>query len=162
MAKAEDALAQLRDIHLPPSISWWPMAPGWYLVLLIALVLILYLACYLHKKNRHAKPKKQALALLEIYKQDYERDKNTQVTSARISELLRRVALVYFPRSQVASIYGEDWIGFLKNTSEGIEFQQLKVLLLELPFKPSEEVNLQPLIKAAESWIKQRRGPCLK
>lgn len=38
---AEDPLAGLRDIHLPPDVPVWPLAPGWYgLAGLIVLVLV--------------------------------------------------------------------------------------------------------------------------
>ena len=32
----------LRDLHLPEAIGWWPLAPGWWLVIAIALVGIGY------------------------------------------------------------------------------------------------------------------------
>ena len=28
----------LRDLHLPDAISWWPLAPGWWIVLGLALI----------------------------------------------------------------------------------------------------------------------------
>ena len=31
-------LEQLRDIHLPAAISFWPMATGFYLILLLLLL----------------------------------------------------------------------------------------------------------------------------
>ena len=35
-------LDQLRDIHLPEPISWWPLAPGWWLLIIIALALMVW------------------------------------------------------------------------------------------------------------------------
>lgn len=159
MAKA-DALAQLRDIHLPQPISWWPLAPGWYVLMIIVLFLVVVIAYFIQQRRLNAMPKKQALELLKIYKQQYEKEKNTQITSAGISELLRRVALVYFPREAVASLHGDAWVVFLNQTSKGIDFKPVQSMLLESPFKAPETLNLIPLITRAEQWIKQRRVPC--
>lgn len=156
----QQALAQLKDIHLPEAVSWWPLAPGWYaLALLITLLLgfAIYLS-YKHHKNSLAK--KQALELLACYEEQYKKDGNAQLTSARISELLKRVALVYYPRQQVASMHGESWLEFLQQSSKHINFNEVRALLLESPFKTGERVDLTPLLRSAQLWIKQRRTPC--
>jgi len=159
VAKA-DALAQLKDIHLPDSIGWWPLAPGWYGVIILILFLMMALAYVAYKRHVNALAKNQALELLHSYKEQYEKDRNAQLTSARVSELLRRVALVYYPRAEVASLHGEAWVAFLNQTSKSIDFKPVKSMLLDSPFKTSETVNLKPLLVRAERWIKQRGAPC--
>ncbi|MCL9682950.1 DUF4381 domain-containing protein [Legionella maioricensis] len=159
MAKA-DALAQLKDIHLPESIGWWPLAPGWYVVMLLALFLLIAVACWAYKRHANALAKNQALELLNSYKEQYEKEGNAQLASARISELLRRVALVYYPRAEVASLHGDAWVAFLNQTGKGVDFEPVKSMLLDSPFKTSETVNLKPLIMRAQRWIKQRGAPC--
>lgn len=159
MANSEP-LAQLRDIHLPDPIGWWPLAPGWYGLMALILLIIFLFFCYLYKRHLNAIPKKQALILLKNYTEQYEKDKNAQLASARISELLKRVALVYYPRSKVASMHGDEWIQFLNQTAKGIDFKPVYSMLLETPFKPAESMNIQPLIVRAEKWIKQRGVPC--
>ena len=159
MAKA-DVLAQLKDIHLPDSIGWWPLAPGWYGLMLMILITAVALASLLRKRHRNALAKNQALKLLNSYTVQYEKDRNAQLASARISELLRRVALVYYPRAVVASLHSEAWIEFLNETGKGVDFKPVKSMLLDSPFKTKETVDLQPLITQAQLWIQQRRVPC--
>jgi hypothetical protein len=159
VAKA-DVLTQLKDIHLPQSITWWPLAPGWYVVLLIIMFSIIGVVYFFHRRQLNALAKNQALELLKTYKEQYEKDRNAQQASARISELLRRVALVYYPRAEVASIHGNAWLEFLNQTSKGIDFNPVKSMLLDSPFKTEETVNLNPLINRAQVWIKQRSVPC--
>lgn len=159
MAKAEP-LAQLKDIHLPDPVSWWPLAPGWYGLILLVLIFTVSLGYFLYRRHLNALAKNQALQLLKTYSEHYEKDRNTQLTSARISELLKRVALVYYPRAEVASMHGDLWIEFLNKTSKGIDFQPVKSMLLDSPFKPADTTNLKPLINRTEQWIKQRGVPC--
>lgn len=161
MANTPDPLTQLRDIHLPDFIGWWPLAFGWYLVSVLIVLFIASLVYFLYQKNRNAIAKNKALSLLKTYKEHYEKEQDAQWASARVSELLKRVALVYYPRTQVASMCGEDWIVFLNQSSKGLDFQAVKALLLELPFKSAESVDLEPLFSTAAAWIRQRGVPCL-
>ncbi len=154
-------LAQLKDIHLPEPVSWWPLALGWYLLIALVLLLVLCLTYRAYKRYRYALAKKQALVLLATYQAHYEKERNVPLTSARISELLRRVALVYFPREQVASLHGEAWLQFLNQTGNGIDFHSVRHMLLDAPFKTQDTMNLEPLFNQTRLWIKQRRIPCL-
>ncbi len=88
MAESQ-ALAQLHDIHLPTAISWWPLAPGWYLLILSSLTLIAVLYYVTQRRYRHGLAKRQALNLLEAYYQDYQSQANSPITSMKLSELLR-------------------------------------------------------------------------
>lgn len=153
-------LAQLKDLHLPEPISWWPLAPGWYGLILLSLFVLISLLYWVRQRVRHARPKREALLLLVSYKKAYEKDPNSQLMSAQLSELLKRVALVYYPREKVAGLQGAAWIEFLNSTSRGIDFNAVADLLLEAPFKGEETASLYPLISRVERWIKQRRKPC--
>jgi len=155
-----DPLAQLKDIHLPDPVGWWPLAPGWYLLLFLGLCLTIALFCFINKRRRHALAKNQAIALLNTYEKLYEEEQNTALTSSLISELLRRVALTYYPRTEVASLHGDAWLHFLNQTSKGIEFDSVREALLDAPFKTECHQDLKLLFHKARLWIKQRKVPC--
>lgn len=156
----QDPLTQLKDIHLPEAISWWPLAPGWYVLIALGLCLITIITYQLFKKYAHALAKKQALKLLAHYQKQYQQEHNVPLSSAKVTELLRRVALVYFPREQVASLQGEAWLQFLNQTGKGTNFNSVRKQLLEAPFQADNNIDLKPLFQQAQQWIKQRRKPC--
>lgn len=129
------SLQDLSDIIVPDPVSFWPLGQGSYLlagaVLILAGVLT-YLYRARHKKNQY---RREGLALL-----------GRAVTVYDVSVILKRVALVVFPRAQVASLYGEEWIDFLQKTCPGCNI---------------EEVGLSPEIEAgkvlrdgARFWIR--------
>ncbi len=94
----------LRDVHVPPSPSWWPPAPGWWIVagavLLVALAVFVWLQ---HRRRRVRAWQRlfdEACAMPQA---------NEQV--AAMSELLRRAARRI--DRQADTLEGEEWLRFL-------------------------------------------------
>ena len=82
---------------------------------------------------------------------------SSPLVSAKISELLRRVALSYFPREDIAGLQGEMWIDFLNKTGKGVNFDEVKACLLTLPYQSQNSMPLDQLFVCAKTWIKQRK-----
>lgn len=156
------AIATLRDIHLPPLTSWWPPAPGWWLLAALILLVVAKLASVIIQRRRAAAAKKEGLILLSACRKVYETTGDKAQAASEISEILRRVALVYFPRDQVAGLQGDDWVNFLTRTGRKSDFLTIKDCLLQLPYQKNDTNTLvEPLFYCAQEWIKQRGKPCL-
>ena len=66
----EAATLQLRDIHLPGDAPFWPPAPGWWLLALLIVALIVWgvvRAMRHYRIRRHRARVMAALAQLETY-----------------------------------------------------------------------------------------------
>ncbi|HEX5126979.1 MAG TPA: DUF4381 domain-containing protein [Rhodocyclaceae bacterium] len=152
------ALSGLRDIHLPPPISWWPPAPGWWL--LVALVpllgLVFYIVLRLRRRNRW---RVVALAELTHLRQQYAaQNLSAQKLVGELSVLLRRVAISRFPREQVASLSGEAWLEFLDHAlgDEAVFKTDGGRLLSVAPYLPSTAIaedSLNALLALCERWL---------
>jgi len=153
---ATNALSQLRDIHLPTAIGWWPPAIGWYFLILSLMTLISVSLFFIHRYYVSIRPRREALRLLASYEAAYQKGREHQITAAFISELLKRVALVYFPRKEVASLQGKEWLDFLNQTSHDFDFNTVRDQLLVAPYQAEVNTDLQPLFIIAKKWIKQR------
>lgn len=160
-------LQQLHDIHLPAPLSLWPFAPGWYVVFIFAVLVVLGSIGWTWRWYKRGKVKREALRLLGEYEKTHT---NPIVTIAAINELLKRVALVYFPREQVAGLYGKDWLLFLAQTSKKLKFVEEGNELIWGPYQPPADKprdvgvgtnSLPHLFYLARQWVSQRGKPCL-
>lgn len=152
------ALANLRDIHLPHPISVWPIAPGYYVIALV-LVLISLIVFFAHNYYQRATPKREALKQLDDLLMSYQEDQDAQAAIAGVSMLLKRVALTYFPRTSVASLHTTEWVTFLETHSKALDFTTIREVLIYGPYQPTQEkISIVDLVSFAKQWIKQRRG----
>lgn len=149
---AEKILAQLRDIHHPSPVPFWPLAPGWYaLILLVSLVIgfIVY-SCYRYIRKHRVR--KIVLMRLEQLQQQQE---DMNVPEA-LSMLLKRAALFAYPRKQVAGLFGEQWLAFLDKTAMTSEFSAgLGRVLITYPYKNSQEELPEALFLLIKQWVKR-------
>lgn len=153
------SLADLRDIHLPTPISAWPPGPGYYALMALSVMLLLLFLKHQHHRRSTA-PKREALLELTRLETAYQDHMKTQIVAAEITHLLKRVALVYHPRLDVASLHGESWLIFLNQTSKNLDFDPVRTSLIETPFNPQTQADLTPLFAVVRLWIKQRSKRC--
>lgn len=157
MADSTQTTLELRDIHLPDPISWWPPAPGWWL--LLGLILLAVAAGFLFRLYQKKQAlKKQVLAEFENICHQYEKEKNSTELVQSLSILLRRACISFYPRSEAASLTGEAWLGFLDDTGQDKTFStEHGKLIASAPYL-SENTTLdfdtEKLIELCENWLK--------
>lgn len=142
-------LSQLHDIHLPASVSWWPLALGWWLLLAL-LVVMLLVGFGFYRRYQRQRWRREALALLRQLQQQSLTPKALVV---EYSQLLRRVAISRFPRTEVAALTGEQWLVFLDQQMKVPGFQQQGRMLITAPYSATVEGDLDELSALCERWI---------
>ncbi|MDQ2075620.1 DUF4381 domain-containing protein [Marinimicrobium sp. ABcell2] len=155
-----DPLAQLRDIHLPESTGFWPLAWGWWLLLAVILCAILagiYTFVQQRRKNRY---RLQAAEELDRALQEYRRHEDAARYLQDVAIILRRTALAAFPEPGVAGMRGTDWLMFLDATlvNNTHEFTQgVGRALLQGPYQPKPQVDVEALHQLAQQWVKEHK-----
>ncbi len=142
-------LSQLHDIHLPASVSWWPLALGWWLLLAL-LVVILLVGYGFYRRYQRQRWRREALALLRQLQQQ---SLTPKMLVVEYSQLLRRVAISRFPRTEVAALTGEQWLVFLDQQMKVPGFQQQGRMLITAPYSATVEGDLDELSALCERWI---------
>ncbi|WP_297483600.1 DUF4381 domain-containing protein [uncultured Photobacterium sp.] len=95
----------LADIHLHTEPSFWPLAWGWWAVIIVSLILISLVSYRLRCRSHDVAAKKEALGILKTYRFD------DGITA--MNTLLKQAALSYFPRTVIAPLTGIQWLTFL-------------------------------------------------
>jgi len=113
-----NSLVNLKDIHLPETISNWPPAYGWWLVVLISITL-LGLACfYLIKSYRQSAYRRTALKLFEDINTDYHQHNNAKLWLNDITHLLKRTCIIAYPKASFSDLSGNEWLEYLDSKIE--------------------------------------------
>lgn len=162
------SLEQLRPIHMPDTIGYWPIAWGWWCVFGLVVLMLLGGGYWLWRHYQQGLPKRKALQLLADCEALYQVTSNEQQACATIVDILKRVALAYFSREEVAELYGETWVYFLQKTGKHLDFLAIKDMVVARPYMSASKDtlvdnhdNMNLFFRLARSWVAQRSKPCL-
>lgn len=144
----------LRDIHLPSSIPWWPPAPGWWILLGVALIL---LVCLFIFAKHLLKPtlKKQAFKQLSAIENTFQKTGNATQCVSELSLFLRRVVLRRETQTNVAGLTGNAWLQVLDQPLDAPEFSQGSGrILLKGPYQPAVDwAEVNQFIQLCYKWV---------
>jgi len=148
-------LQGLHDIHLPADPHWWPLAPGWWIIIS---VLVMTFFVFFFLKWRKYRWQRTVLAEIEHIIRTQETDRSSQL--AKLSALLRRVSLRRFPQDEVANLYGQEWLQFLQmNISDKkMNLSIIDPLANEIYQNQQSNAPLKiddPLVQFVQKWIRE-------
>jgi hypothetical protein len=151
---------QLKDIHTPALPEFWPPAPGWWLVAILIVSLLIWGGFALKRYLKLRQQRQQVLALLSQMEEAFDPNQAAHHL-AKLSILLRRVALTRFPRQQVAALTGNEWLEFLDKTGGNGQFSNGPGKILATgPYQSniSIDIDIEPLLPLLRSWVKRNAG----
>lgn len=157
---SEELLAQLADIHLPEPVSFWPPAPGWWILAVILLLLAAWATSKILLASRRSKIKARALSELKKCYSRYadNTDSDTGNLQLRyvneVNSVFKRVALVHFPGTAVAGLGGPEWLDFIKKNGESsLLTEEISDALSHGRFKTKLDVDVDLMNDFANQWI---------
>jgi hypothetical protein len=147
----------LKDIHLPDAINWWPPAIGWWLLAILIPILCFFLF-WLYKRITRKTAIKTAKKLILQIKQNTQADDKQKLTE--LSQLIRRVAISLSPRTETASLTGQAWLEYLDKSVTGSPFSQgagKDLASAQYQKSPITDIDIPTLISVCEDWLKAQK-----
>jgi hypothetical protein len=159
----EEQALPLRDLHLPEPIGWWPLAPGWWVVLALLAGALGYLAWRWYRAWVFNAPRRFALRELARIEAEYLEHRDPVVLGKQLSELLRRGMLAYAPRADIAGLTGEDWLAWLDSGMPVPYFHtEGGKSLLTLPYRDPQgdfsDIDVGALLAAVRMRLREPLG----
>ena len=149
-------LSQLKDIHLPPAISEWPMAYGWWLLLAILIIMVVVSVLLFLKQHRNSAIKRSALTLLEHQYSQFKANNDTQQFLQQCNQILKRYCLTHYP--EAASLSGSAWINFLIRHSQKAFFaEEVAHAISQGIYQANCQYNADELYTACSTWLKTNK-----
>ena len=143
---------ELRDIHLPADPSWWPPAPGWWILSVLALGLLFWAALHVRRRLREHRWRQRILAELESIASRQTIHPDAVELAGDISRLLRRASRLIDPAA--SALRGDKWLEFLDATLATTEFSQgVGRVILEGPYQKHTSLDATALIDLARRWL---------
>lgn len=141
----------LRDIHLPDSISWWPPAIGWWIllgVICVGIIVLLWLS--------RPTLKKEALKALHRIEKEFLQTGNAEKSMSELSVLFRRVVMSQKNSMKSGGVTGNAWLALLDKQINETEFSNgMGQILLTGPYQRRiEKESVSEIIKLCRKWVK--------
>jgi len=148
-----DLLSQLRDIHAAAPVSWWPPAPGWWLLAVLVLILLTWLGRRVLARIRVHQRRKQMLGWIDHLNTTIDPQRDPQAWLSTLNRIFKLVALRAFPGQHCAALAGSDWAEFLIAKMENVQSVESLAVLASGPYDPAPDFDPATISALARVWI---------
>jgi hypothetical protein len=151
------SLDQLHDILIPPAVSNWLLAPGWYALGILVLTYGIHIGMKFwsnYQKNLYRREALKSLTQIQL-----EKDTNKEINALLV--LMKRVALKHFGREKVAALSADQWWDFIETHSKAkvsADIRRLSQKILYTTHVQTTQDDLSNVAKVTKVWINTHQG----
>ena len=154
---AAQTLLPLKELKLPDAISWWPLAPGWWILLVLVIGLLFCAIFLLRKWWLSNQDRRETLRLLKSVYAQWQAGGRSQEYILQVNTALKCFCRDRFP--EALSLSGESWINFL-NRRAGItlfdgDIAKALAQGAYMPEQDDRQIPAQQIMQASLSWLKK-------
>ena len=146
----------LAPLRTPEAVSWWPLAPGWWLVIALVLLGLTFAAYQGWRYYQRGAVLRDAKALLHRLEEQLD---DPRQCLAQTNALHRRVGLALGERRDCAGLTGREWVDFLNGLSRD-DTASLDPDLLALAYaREVSRADAQRLLEQTAHWLQRLERP---
>ncbi|MBT8446978.1 MAG: DUF4381 domain-containing protein [Gammaproteobacteria bacterium] len=146
----------LEPLRSPPPVSWWPPAPGWWLLAILALALLVFAIKKFRAYRLRGAPLREARQTLAAIEGAAMTDRER---AQALAALQRRTAISLGGRRACAGLTDDAWARFLNglSPSAGAAFN---ASLVQVPYRRDPApADVERLMDATQHWLQGLETP---
>ena len=153
-----DPLAQLRDIHLPEPILWWPLAPGWWVLIILCLALAIWFISKGVQRWRANLYRRQALQKLTLLNNELSFTNDQKIVM--VFEILKQAVNSAYPSQFFSSLEFSAFVAFLQRSCDKPLFELLPdnidiLLYGKISDDHNRDLIIDNLFDSSQYWVKR-------
>lgn len=153
------ALSQLKDIHLPDPVSWWPLAFSWWVVIFAVVGMALFIIWFFWQKHKRNAYRREAVANLKQLEHAWlQKQLTSSALLAQLNRLLKQVALTAYGRHEVSVLSDQAWLNFLQKRAAFLMQPPCSVDLMNSLYQKNtdyEQADIQSWLSYSRQWIEK-------
>ncbi len=152
-----DPLSQLHGIHFPKPIAWWPLAPGWYVMTALLVIVILAVTYLLYRQYQQCLRRRVVLKTIDHLAWQYQHQQITAVQAlAQLSVLVKRIAISFDQQNMPQALSGKAWLHYLDQGLGQPEFSRgVGRCLLDGPYQKQVDFDAA-VFELVIAWAKNK------
>lgn len=148
----EASLDNLHDIIVPDAVGLFPLAEGWYMVVLLCLALLFHVALRGYEQYKKTLYKREALREISTYSSE------SRETALALLALAKRVGIAAYGREEIAPLSGERWWDFMEIHSKVVVSKEIREDINSLLYDVNAHTSDFYVIKSFVTlWIKTHK-----
>lgn len=148
----QDLLSQLKPIELPNEVGFWPLAWGWWALILLVIAIIMAFAVFSYLRLKRTKAYREQIKQLHVLSDQWQSNKDDQILAQQLNLLLRE-ATVRTPNKKLVSGQIEKWRGFLAQQDNWFT-EEAAIDFLMANYRPVKKCQPEIWLKACQEALK--------
>jgi len=142
---------QLRDVHTPDAISWWPLSIGWWFLITTAVVISLLVLLKILKRRSQNAYRTVATAELDRQFALWQEQQQNSLYLQAANGIIKRACSHL--NTEALSLSGHQWLEYLNAYSKELFSSDTEFALTSGLYQAEPSLNIELVHQEIKAWL---------